>query len=410
MGVALRALTRERCLMAQPLSQEFLLVAACSVWPPSDRRNDAICEAAAAPLDWDRFLRLVTRHRVAGLIHDGLTHAHPDVPPDIIREIGDQAATLVRQNLAFAAEAVRLQRLFAEADLSVVFIKGVPLALLAYGNLGLRHSRDLDLLVSPESRTAAAALLEHAGYRPFEPPGTFSEDQLRMWLLRCKELSYVHEESRLVVELHSRLFDNPQLMPAIPASGSFRRISFGKEIELPTFGEDDLFAYLCAHGAVHCWFRLKWLADIGALLASQPEGGIERLYQAADARGAGRAAAQAILLCQRILKLPISAKLNTILSESPSVRLLEATAMKAITADLEPTELPFGTTFNNLSLFLLNREWRYWLIELENQLISPVDILTWPLPKQFRVFYPILRLPLWLWRLTTNRTDPRNAD
>jgi len=119
--------------MTPSLSQEFLLAAACSGWPPSDRRSEAIREAARGPLDWDRFLRVAIRHRVVGLVHDGLTRAGPSVPPGVAQAIGAQAAALVRKNLALAAEGVRLQRLFAEANVPVVFIKGAPLAMLAYG-------------------------------------------------------------------------------------------------------------------------------------------------------------------------------------------------------------------------------------------------------------------------------------
>jgi hypothetical protein len=389
--------------MALSLPQEFLLAAACSGWPPSDRRSEAIREAARGQLDWDRFLRVAMRHRVAGLAHDGLTRARVAVPPEIAREIGLQAAALGWQNLAYAAEAVRLQRLFAEANLPVVFFKGVSLAMLAYGNLGLRHNRDIDLLIAPELLVAAMVLLERAGYRQFEPPATFSEAQLRMWQLRCKEVRYVHQENQLKVELHFRLFDNPRLMAEVPITGSLRIVPLSKEVGLCTFGEDDLFAYLCAHGAFHCWFRLKWLADIGALLAVQPEGRVERLYQAADARRAGRSAAQAILLCRRLLGTTIPDRLITTLSKQVSVRWLDAIAMKAITADLEPTEQLFGTTRNSLSHFLLDRDWRYRLAELKDHLISPVDILTLPLPKQLQALYPVLRLPLWLSRHSIRR-------
>jgi len=384
--------------MTPSLSREFLLAAACTIWPPSDRRTEIIREAAADPLDWDGFLRVVVRHRVVGLVHDGLTRAQPTVPPAIAREIGVQAAAQVRQNLALAAEGLRLQRLFAEADLPVVFVKGVTLATLAYGDLGLRHGRDLDLVVRPESTLPAAALLESAGYRRSEPPASFNEAQVRTWLLRRKELTYIHEERRLVVELHSRLFDNPRLMAKMPVTEPLRIVAVTEELGLRTFGEDDLFAYLCAHGAFHCWFRLKWLADIGALLTRQPEGGAERLYRAAETRGVGRPAAQAFLLCRRLLGTTLPDQLIAVLRKNTTVRWLEAIAMQTITADLEPTEQLFGTTLNNLSLFLLNREWRYWLAELENHLISPVDILMLPLPDQLRVLYPLLRLPLWLWR------------
>jgi hypothetical protein len=56
-----------------------------------------------------------------------------------------------------------------------------------------------------------------------------------------------------------------------------------------------LFAYLCMHGALHWWNRLKWLADLNALLACTPEHGIERLLQSAEARGGSGAPGAAAL-------------------------------------------------------------------------------------------------------------------
>jgi hypothetical protein len=241
------------------------------------------------------------------------------------------------------------------------------------------------------------------GYQQYEPPTTFSNTQLQMWLIRCKELRYVHQETRFEVELHIRLFDNPLLMPKMPSTGSLRIVPMVEEIGLCTFGEDDTFAYLCAHGAIHCWFRLKWLADIGALLARQPDGGVERLYLAADARGVGPCAAQAILLCRKILETAIPDQLITTLSGSSVVRRLEAIAMKAMTAETEPTEQAFGTFWANLSHFLLDLNWRYWLAELKVQLISPVDILTLPLTDKLQLLYPALRMPLWLYRQSIHR-------
>ena len=384
--------------MALSLSREFLLVAACSIWPSSDRRAEAIHQAAAEPLDWDRVLRVAMRHRVAGLVHNGLATARLAIPTGVAKEIAAHGAAIARQNLELVAEGLKLQRMFTEADLPVVFIKGVSLAMLAYGNLGIRHGRDLDLLVAPNSIAAATAILERAGYRQYEPPAVFDEAKMRTWLLRCKEVRYAHNENGYEVELHARLFDNPRLMDVTTVMSSLRTVRFAEAAGLLTFGPDDLFSYLCAHGAVHCWFRLKWLADIGAILAQQPEGGAERLYRAANARGVGRCAAQAIFLCQRLLGTVIPDQLITTLCNDASIRWLEAVALKAITADLELPQQLLGTMRKNLSLFALRQEWRYRLTELDDQLFSPVDILTLPLPQQLRGLYPILRLPLWFWR------------
>jgi Uncharacterised nucleotidyltransferase len=384
--------------MALSLSPEFSLVAACSIWPPSESRTNTICNVAEQHLDWDRILYLAKRHHIAGLVQDGLARAQLAVPSGVSAEIDAQATALACHNLALAAEALKLHCLFARANLPVAFVKGVSLAQLAYGNLGIRHGRDLDILVSPHSVMAATKILRAAGYRLYEPPAAFNEAKLQTWLLRCKELRFVHKQHGYQIELHARLFDNSRLMDAAALMNSLRMVEFAEGVRLPTFGAEDLFSYLCTHGAVHCWFRLKWLADIGAILARQPCGGVERLYRTAEIRGLGRCAAQAILLCKRLFGMALPDELIAKLTRDGSVRRLERMALSAITADLVPTEQLFGTTWNNFSLFLLRPEGRYWLAELEDHLISPVDILTLPLPPQLRGLYPVLRLPLWFWR------------
>ncbi len=390
--------------MAPSFSREFLLAVACSIWPPSERRSEAIREAAAGPLDWDRFLRVVRRHRVVGLVHDGLTRVRAAVPSGIAQEIGVQAAALVRQNLALAAEGVRLQRLFAEADLPVVFIKGVSLAMLAYGNLGLRESKDIDLLVPLKSAAAASALVERAGYRRFDPSAAISDTQLRLLVSMRKDFGYIHEESRLEIELHWRLFSNPHFMAETSVIASSRVVPITGTIGLRTLGEDDLFAYLCAHGAVHWWYQLKWLADVGALLAKAPNDGVERFYHAAELRGVAPAAGQAILLCHRLLGTAVPDHLLARLRNNSVLRWLEATALSTITSEINPGDKLFGTTRGSLSCFLLGRHWRYWLAELRIHLICEADVLTIALPKQLQFLYPFLRLPLWLRRQVMQRS------
>lgn len=390
-------------LMAPSLSPEFLLAAACARWPPSDRRTDAIRTAATGPLDWARFLRVVRRHRVFGLVHDGLMRARLQVPPEIVREIGAQVTTLVRENLAMAGEAVRLQRLFDDADLPVLFLKGSSLAVLAYGNVGLRKCKDIDLLVSPETLGPAVALLERAGYRRFDPPPDISDAQLRLLMSLRKDLGFVHEETGLQIDLHWQLFSNPHAMDEVSVMAASRVVPLTGTVGLRTLGEEDLFTYLCVHGALISWYRLKWLADVGALLATQPEGGAERLNCAAEARSAGRAAGQAMLLCQRLLGTPLAAPLMTTIRNSPKGRWLEETALNAMTAERERRDARFGTTLGTLSAFLLRKNWRYRLAELRTLLTNQTDVLAVPLPERFRFLYPVMRLPLWVWRHASRR-------
>jgi Uncharacterised nucleotidyltransferase len=180
-----------------------------------------------------------------------------------------------------------------------------------------------------------------------------------------------------------------------------RVVSLTGAAGLRTLDEEDLFAYLCMHGALHCWNRLKWLADVNALLASTSEDGVEHLIRAAEGRGAGRAAAQALPLCQRLLGTPLPARLMATLGRSTTVRWLEATALNAMTTgqgEHDPHDVRFGTTRGTLSTLFLSRSWRYRLAELNIHLTNQADALTLLLPGRLRFLYPILRLPLWVCR------------
>jgi hypothetical protein len=338
---------------------------------------------------------------MVGLVHDALTRARPDVPTEIAREIGVQAAKLVHDNLVMAGEALRLQRLFDDANLSVLFIKGASLAVLAFGNLGLRGGMDIDLLVPREVLPAATALVTGAGYRRFDPPPDIGDAQLRSLLPLRKDLGFVHQATGLRIELHWRLFLNPYAMAEASLLAASRVVPLTGTRGLRTLGEEDLFAYLCLHGALHWWNQLKWLADINALLAAAPDGGVERLICAAEARGAGRAAAQAMLLCRRLLGTPLPARLMATLANGATVRWLEATALNAMTSgqgERDPHDARFGTTRGSLSTFFLSRSWRYRLAELNLHLTNQTDVLAVPLPERLRFLYPVLRLPLWAWR------------
>jgi hypothetical protein len=387
--------------MALVSSPEFRLAAACSIWPPSDRRSEAIHNAAVGPLDWDRFLRVAKRHCVVGLVHDGLIRARVAVPSQIAQKIDAQARALVQHNLALAAEAVRIQRMFVEADLPVLFLKGTSLAVLAYGSLGLRESKDLDLFVPAENLSAAIALIERAGYRRFEPPATITGAQMQLLLSLRKDFGYVHEGHRAEIELHWRLLLNPHFMDETTVMKSSRIVPITTMDGLRTLGSDDLFAYLCGHGSVHWWCQLKWLADVASLLSAVEDGSVEQFYSAAVIRGVGKAAAQAILLCHRLLRTKVPGELVMTLDRHVSMRWLEVTALKAMSAgggELEPHKLLFGSTRGSISRLLVGQDWHYWLAELKSLLICQTDVLMLGLPKRLQFLYPLLRLPLWVWR------------
>lgn len=386
-------------------SPEFLLAAACAMWPSSERRLEAI--RAARPIDGAAFLRVVRRHRLYGLAHDGLTRAQPEIPQGVLDEIAIGAAALVQKNLRMARETLRLQRLFDDAALPALFVKGASLSVLAYGNVGLRHSGDIDLLVSSDSVAAAVELIESAGYGRCQPPPGTTDAQMRLLTPRRKDFGFIHRGTGIHVELHWRLFLNPHAMDesSVMASSRLVRLSDGDAVR--TLGSEDLFAYLCLHGTLHWWNQLKWLADVGALLAVEQDGG-ERLLRAAELKGAGRAAVQAMLLCRQVLQTPVSSRVAAA-GDGLLARWMQDTAFRTMaggSAEQDAHDRRFGTTRGSLSALLIGRGWRYRSVEIGNLFTSEADVLSVPLPERLGFLYSFMRLPLWVWRHAIRR-EPR---
>ena len=48
--------------------------------------------------------------------------------------------------------------------------------------------------------------------------------------------------------------------------------------------------------------------------------------------------------------------------------------------------------------FLLGRGLRFYVAQIRLVLIGPADIVRLPLPRPLHFIYPLVRLPLWLWR------------
>lgn len=387
---------------------DFVLTAACCRWPASETRAAAIRAAAADIADWDEFLRQVKRQRVTGLVQEALSENVPSpagikLPPTVAQALAAQARRIALLNLNYAAETARLQRAFADAGIPAPVLKGVALAQLAYGSLKTKHARDIDLLVPADRAQAALQLLERDGYRLSSPARHLNESERRSLIRYGREAELVHVGRKLQLELHWRAADNPLLLKGVGARTAAQDVTLSDDVRVRTLALDDLFAYLCVHGARHAWSRLKWLADVNALIASQASGDadVERLYRHAQKIGAGLCAGQTLLLCQDIFGLPLPASLAAEIAAKKRVTKLVAVALAAMTTPRASGRADIGiagVTRFIYTQFLLGQGLRFYAAQYRVASVAPLDVIRLPLPPALHFLYPLLRLPLWLWR------------
>lgn len=386
--------------MTQANSNEFKLVAACCRWPPSHSKAIEVAKWSSCSLDWDQFLLLVRRQRVEGLVHSALDAAAVGVPERIKLALAQSARSIGAQNLLYVQESARLQRLLDAAGIRFLFVKGVILAVSAYGSLGIKKAWDIDLLVEPTQTLEASKVLVAAGYVRSMPGPEVTDEQFGSWGAIAKESLWIHQSSGTVVELHSSLVDNPRMMPSVSAASPREMVHMGAGISLPTLPKDELFAYLCLHGAWHGWSRLKWLADVNAFLSTESKEEVVRLYRRSIELGCGRSSAQALLLCSQLFGLELPDSLARELRSDRYTVWLTRIALHVMTGRgaTELDDTVFGTVAINLAHFLIGRGVPYKLSELGRKLQNPEDQLEMPLPRQLRFLYPIAALPRWVLR------------
>lgn len=352
---------------------EFQLAVACCR-PQQWGRDSEPLGIRQARIDWSLFLEVVARHRVAGLVDQGLCRIEVAAPAEVRAKLSADARAIRTQNLLLAGAMIRLDRGFRDTGVDHLFIKGLTLGQLAYHDCGLKMGWDIDLLVDRSDLARSAELLTALGYE-LRLPEQASTAALLRWHESSKESIWV-DAAGVHVELHTRLADNRALIPALGLRSPRQAVAVaGHRFE--TLAADELIAYLCVHGASSAWFRLKWIADLTALLAPFTVEESYGLYDRAIALGAGRAAGQGFLLTHVLFGLPLSAQLLEMLANDRSVSWLARKALDSLAGAHVATELTdrlLGTLDIHLTQLALLPGWRFSIGEARRQLAAAMKV------------------------------------
>ncbi len=156
-----------------------------------------------------------------------------------------------------------------KAGIEVLTMKGPVLAYELFGNLGERHSSDLDLLARKEDIREIIKILGSKGFVQMYPKAGLSARQWDYYTRYKKDLGLYNKKENLLVELHYNIenylgLSEAELEPFFQQTeeltmggGQFRCMNRHRD-----------FLYLTFHGAVHQYRRLFWLRDIAEVIKS----------------------------------------------------------------------------------------------------------------------------------------------
>jgi len=248
------------------LGKEEQLLLACS---QSQMDAPAIARAReilAQGVTWDRVMEVSERLNVLlPVIHSLKKHLCESVPRAEVDKINTTLARAVARGLRMLSQINDLLRLFHVENIPAIPFKGPVFAGAFYGNVGLRESEDIDLLVCPQDAQKASRLLMAVGYKPQFPLNDLQEQAL----IRFRHAHmFSNERKKTFVDLHWGLV--PVFFPVEMDEVWSRCEEVSVENRgYKTLSAEDYLLYLCSHGLQHNWETMSLVCDVAEVLRSK---------------------------------------------------------------------------------------------------------------------------------------------
>ncbi|WP_042315982.1 nucleotidyltransferase domain-containing protein [Desulfofarcimen acetoxidans] len=346
------------------------------------------------PTDWQFFAHLAVHHRVYPIVYKTLSQLNnPVVPGNVLCLLRQKCRENTIKALSMTGETVRIVKCLENHGIPCLVLKGVPLALRLYGDIYLRPSKDIDILVHPDLLEKAQAILENEGYYRIDTKNLTTR-QLEIYSKASPNsfhFSYWHSSKEINLELHIKPIDRGYVL-SLPIEGNVNRIGIAGN-PLPVLLDEEWLLYLILHGAKHAWFRLRWLNDIVKFL-QQEKIDWNNIMDLVRKTNMQTTFHQSLIMANLLMDLPVPPILLTTVAKDRYAWKMACNAMNLclIAVDNEISKTNSYTNRQLLYDFQIHNSWksRYkFLMRLIGPNIRDIKLIA--LPDKLYVLYYIIR-------------------
>ncbi|ULM95680.1 nucleotidyltransferase family protein [Peribacillus frigoritolerans] len=343
-------------------------------------------------IDWGEFLQLAMHHRVYPIIYSKMKKTENRIPQHVIQTLYKEFKKNTFKMLLLSGEMEQVSELFTKNQVRILYLKGPVIAADIYGDISLRTSKDLDILISITDFKKAEELLLSIGYEK-----EVVSDVLNVWKLRNHHVVYFHPQKNIQLEIHWRLQPPPLKEPKFNELWERKRVSTLTGYPVYFLGKEDLLLYLISHGARHGWFRLRWLIDIDQMLSKGLE--LEDINELVSKYQNHKLVGQALILASELLKTHMNEGWGKLTEGNGSKKI----AQNALEFIKGTESLPTTKYYKDYSLSIKSNPQRFQK-RIYSFLIlfypTSKDTKTLSLPKPLHFLYFLLRPCLVFWRKT----------
>ena len=240
-----------------------LSLAACSALPQGEKET-RLRPLLHESINWKVLFEIAGHHGVQPLLEQAMSCVEEAIPQSVLLTLRQLHQANVYKSLFLSLELLRVLDVLFPLNIEVLPYKGLALAEMAYGDIALRQSGDIDLLIHAKDLPRIREAVAQLGYTPHT---SFSPAEERAYLKSGYECAFDTATSRNLLEVQWAI--QPRFYTVdFDMEGLFRRsvaiTVAGRAMRTPS--PEDLFLILSLHAAKHVWDRLIWLCDIARIM------------------------------------------------------------------------------------------------------------------------------------------------
>lgn len=282
-------------------------------------RRDALQPFVEAGIDWGLVKREARRHRVLPLLFHALENLLEDRLPSSVREQSrEHRRGLQIRNTFVIQELGRIAQHFEDEGLPILALKGPVLAQAAYGDIALRQSVDVDVLVPREQFSTADRLLKEIGYEYANKRKVLTGWREKLSLYIDGQWQFTRGKS-FSLDVHTRLMPPGYSFPTDFQQfwKRSRSVQLGKGTVIRGLSPEDQVLTLAYHGVKNQWRVLKHVTDLAEVIRAESPLNWEKLMERARQTRSNRVLRLGLSLAGDILGVGLPPKVQKWASGAP---------------------------------------------------------------------------------------------
>lgn len=357
-------------------SEVTLLMMACSIELPAEKREKLTQFVTHQPINWNRLYALAERHRLKPFLFRSLRQI-PAVSESFIATLKQDCQLTTTDNMLKIHQYHTVATLLSENGIEQIPLKGIYLAEHVYPDSGLRISGDIDLLVKPDDVFATIDLLQKHQYH-------LSEKQDLQWRQGEKRiLSDLYEVSLFKPFFNNSQFDIDLHWKIMGFNQHYALFDLTYVQSQSAFEAERKIVLLATHhGVNNIWQQMYYINDLYFTLV-KADVNWPWLLQELSRCGFKEVFLAGLYWCQQIWDLPLPLPVQDLVASARIRSLAEAYArswevekpyefshlvLRQLTL-LLTAQTSIGDRLKTCATFLTSRVFRYSLFRVGKRLI-----------------------------------------